>query len=44
MPRPPEVRTAMGFRDDYQLPDGHQDAMMMLGNTERAMNFREWPF
>ena len=33
MLRPPEVRTAMGFRDDYQLPDSHQDAMMMLGNA-----------
>lgn len=34
MPRPPEVRTVMGFRDDCQLPAGHQDSGIS-GHTPR---------
>jgi DNA (cytosine-5)-methyltransferase 1 len=29
----PEARKAMGFRDDYQLPDNKKTAMMLLGNA-----------
>lgn len=29
----PEARAAMGFPDDYRLPAGHREAMMMIGNA-----------
>lgn len=33
MLRVPEAKAAMGFRADYVLPEGHKDALFMLGNA-----------